>query len=78
MSGPDCAVLFPVTRRDCVPRSEMAEVVAYEQRGDRSFQLVFLLSGMLAFFINMSQIWCTKVKTLAALQLSWTQHAHSI
>ena len=47
---------------DCAGRSEMAEVIAYEQRGNRSFQLVYLLSGMLAFFINMSQIWCTKVR----------------
>jgi hypothetical protein len=49
-------------------RSEMAEVLAYEERENRSFQLVFLLSGMLAFFINMSQIWCTKVRLQTALR----------
>eukprot|EP01046_Picozoa_sp_COSAG06_P010055 COSAG06_NODE_541_length_14471_cov_35.139229_11_plen_156_part_00 len=42
-------------------RRELEVVRAYEQRDNHSFQLVFALSGMLAFFINMSQIWCTKV-----------------
>ena len=48
----------------------MDEVLAYEQRGNRNFQLVFMLSAMLAFFINMSQIWCTKVTSSSSSSTS--------
>ena len=42
---------------------ELAAVAEFPLRHDGTFQAIFIFSCMQAYFINLSQVWCTKVNS---------------